>query len=34
MSFNARIVVIRRSLFHLLFDKADKWFNPYTYAKK
>jgi HlyD family secretion protein len=33
MSFNARIVVIRRSLFNLLFDKADKWFNPYTYSK-
>jgi HlyD family secretion protein len=31
MSLNARIVVIRRSLFNLLFDKADKWFNPYTY---
>ncbi len=34
MSFNARIVVIRRSLYHLLFDKADKWFNPYTYRKE
>jgi membrane fusion protein, peptide pheromone/bacteriocin exporter len=34
MSFNARIVVIRRSLYHLLFDTADKWFNPYTYSKK
>ncbi|MCX6326559.1 MAG: HlyD family efflux transporter periplasmic adaptor subunit [Bacteroidia bacterium] len=33
MSLNARIVVIRRSLFNLLFDKADKWFNPYTYTK-
>jgi len=31
MSLNTRIVVIRRDLFHLLFDKADKWFNPYTY---
>ena len=31
MSLNTRIQVIRRSLFHLLFDKADKWFNPYTY---
>ena len=29
MSLNARIVVTRRSLFNLLFDKADKWFNPY-----
>ena len=34
MSLNARIVVIRRSLYHLLFDKADKWFNPYTYSKE
>ena len=34
MSFNARIVVIRRSLYHLLFDTADKWFNPYMYSKK
>jgi HlyD family secretion protein len=34
MSLNTRIVVIRRSLFHLLFDKADKWFNPYTYIKE
>ena len=31
MSLNTRIVVIRRNLFQLLFDKADKWFNPYTY---
>jgi multidrug efflux pump subunit AcrA (membrane-fusion protein) len=30
MSINTRILVIRRSLFNLLFDKADKWFNPYT----
>jgi membrane fusion protein, peptide pheromone/bacteriocin exporter len=34
MSFNARIVVIRRSLYQLLFDTADKWFNPYTYSKE
>jgi multidrug resistance efflux pump len=34
MSLNARIVVIRRSLFNLLFDKAEKWFNPYTNAKE
>ena len=34
MSLNSRIVVIRRSLFNLLFDKADKWFNPYTYSKE
>jgi HlyD family secretion protein len=33
MSLNARIVVVRRSLFNLLFDKADKWINPYTYKK-
>ncbi len=31
MSINTRIFVIRRSLYNLLFDKADKWFNPYTY---
>jgi HlyD family secretion protein len=29
MSINARIVVSRRSLFNLLFDKIDKWLNPY-----
>jgi len=29
MSINARIVVSRRSLFNLLFDKTDKWLNPY-----
>jgi HlyD family secretion protein len=34
MSLNARIVIIRRSLFNLLFDKADQWFNPYTYTKE
>ena len=34
MSLNTRIIVIRRSLFNLLFDKADKWFNPYTYKKE
>jgi len=34
MSVNTRIVVIRRSLFNLLFDKADKWFNPYTYKSE
>ena len=33
MSINTRIHVIQRSLYHLLFDKADKWFNPYTYVK-
>lgn len=34
MSLNTRILVTRRSLYHLLFDKADKWFNPYTFMKK
>ena len=34
MSLNTRILVIRRSLYHLLFDKADKWFNPYTYSRE
>lgn len=34
MSVNTRIMVIRRSLFNLLFDKADKWFNPYTYKQE
>jgi membrane fusion protein, peptide pheromone/bacteriocin exporter len=29
MSLNARFLITRRSLFNLLFDKADKWFNPY-----
>lgn len=29
MSLTARIIVARRSLFNLLFDKVDKWFNPY-----
>lgn len=33
MSLNTRIVVIRRSLYNLLFDKADKWFNPYSNKK-
>ena len=39
MTFTARVMVTRRSLFNLLFDKADKWLNPYhgknsTYAGK
>ncbi len=29
MTFTARVMVTRRSLLELLFDKADKWFNPY-----
>ncbi len=33
MSINARIVISRRSLYNLLFDKIDKWLNPY-YTKK
>jgi HlyD family secretion protein len=33
MSFNARIIVTRRSLFNLLFDKAENWFNPYLNEK-
>jgi HlyD family secretion protein len=34
MSLNTRILVIRRSLYHLLFDKVDSWFNPYKYVKE
>jgi membrane fusion protein, peptide pheromone/bacteriocin exporter len=33
MSLNARIIVNRRSLFNLLFDKVDKWVNPYSNDK-
>ncbi len=29
MSVNTRIIIRKRSLFNLLFDKADKLFNPY-----
>ena len=29
MSFTGRIVITRRTLFNLLFDRADKWLNPY-----
>lgn len=29
MTFNARIVVAKRNLLNLLFDKMDDWFNPY-----
>ena len=28
MTFNARIILTRRSLFNLMFDKIDKWVNP------
>jgi multidrug resistance efflux pump len=34
MSMTARMLVTRRSLFNLLFDKADKWFNPYMNNRK
>jgi multidrug resistance efflux pump len=34
MSFSGRIVVTRRTLFNLLFDKADKWLNPYLNREK
>lgn len=34
MSVTSRIVIIRRSLFNLLFDKASKWFNPYIKSKE
>jgi membrane fusion protein, peptide pheromone/bacteriocin exporter len=34
MSLNTRILITRRSLYHLLFDKADKWLNPYSYKKE
>ena len=29
MTVNARMQVTRRSLYSLLFDKVDSWFNPY-----
>jgi membrane fusion protein, peptide pheromone/bacteriocin exporter len=28
MTFQARFIVARRSLFQLLYDKADDWLNP------
>jgi HlyD family secretion protein len=34
MNFNARIILTRRSLFNLLFDKVDKWMNPNRNDKK
>ena len=34
MSVNTRIFIIKRSLFNLLFDKADKWFNPYSFKNE
>ena len=30
MSLGARFIVTKRSLFNLLFDKADNWLNPYN----
>lgn len=33
MTFNARFVVARRSLFQLLYDKVDDWLNPFVQAK-
>jgi len=33
MSFSSRIFVTRRSLFNLIFDRADKWLNPYLTKK-
>jgi len=30
MSFNARIIVTRRTLLRLLLDKTDDWMNPYS----
>jgi len=29
MTVNTRILLTRRTLFNLLYDKADSWFNPY-----
>jgi len=29
MSITARVIVTRRSVFNLLFDKVSEWFNPY-----
>lgn len=34
MTVNARMLITRRSLYSLLFEKADKWLNPYTNFKK
>jgi membrane fusion protein, peptide pheromone/bacteriocin exporter len=30
MTLRARFVVARRSIFQLLYDKADDWLNPAT----
>jgi len=34
MSFTARIILIKRSLFNLIFDKTNSWFNPYLKNNK
>lgn len=33
MTFNARFIVARRSLFQLLYDKVDNWLNPQVQNK-
>jgi HlyD family secretion protein len=33
MTVNARMLITQRSLYSLLFEKADKWLNPYTNTK-
>lgn len=34
MTVNSRILLTKRTLFDLLYDKADNWFNPYLSNKK
>jgi len=34
MSVSSRIIITRRSLYDLLFDKADNWFNPYNNSQR
>jgi HlyD family secretion protein len=34
MSFTARIIITRRTLYNLIFDKADRWFNPYSVKRE
>ncbi|RPH33644.1 MAG: HlyD family efflux transporter periplasmic adaptor subunit [Bacteroidales bacterium] len=34
MTVSSRIIVTERSLYNLLFDKADNWFNPYTKTQR
>jgi len=33
MTISSRIIVTERSVYDLLFDKVDRWFNPYTEMK-